>query len=125
MDNQSAEDGEINKCMTCRKKDQKFEMQCMGPLLEERLKPAPAWNATIIDFFGPIEIRGQVNKRSRGKVYGVLFNCLVSRAVFVDLSVDYINYEKFRCYLFSLKGGNRKLITPNFFATEIFSHRNF
>ena len=78
-----------NKCVTCRKKDQKFEMQCMGPLPEERLKPAPAWNATSIDFFGPIEIRGQVNKRPRGKVYGVLFNCLVSRAVYVDLSVDY------------------------------------
>ena len=37
----------------------------------------------------------------------------------------YIKYEKFRCDLISVKMGDRKLITPNFFATELFTHRKF
>ena len=53
----------------------------MSPLPDVRLQPAPAWSSVSLDLFGPIEIRGEVNKRSRGKAYGVLFNCLLTRAV--------------------------------------------
>ena len=42
-----------------------------------------------MDFFGPFEVRGEVNKRTRLKVYGVLFDCLVSRAVYIDIATDY------------------------------------
>ena len=78
-----------NKCLICKKKNKIFEYQCMGPLPDEKLNPAPAWHTISIDFFGPMKIRGEVKKRSRGKAYGVLFNCLVSRAVYVDLSTNY------------------------------------
>ena len=44
---------------------------------------------TSLDFFGPFGVRGEVNKRSRGKVYGLLFNCIVSRAVYVDVAHNY------------------------------------
>ena len=77
------------KCTLCRRLDLKIEDQSMGTLPVDRLKPAPAWSYTSIDLFGPFEIRGEINKGSRGKVYGVIFNCMLSRAVHLDLAVDY------------------------------------
>ena len=61
----------------------------MGDIPEFRLKPAPAWQFTGIGYCGPFTIKGEVNKRSRGKCYGVLFADLVSRAVHVDLAANY------------------------------------
>ena len=61
----------------------------MTPLPIERMKPAPAWSTTSIDMFGPFMIRGQVNKRARNKGYGIIFTCLLTRAVYLDLADDY------------------------------------
>ena len=61
----------------------------MGDLPLFRLKPAPAWNSTGIDYFGPFTIKGEVNKRSHGKCYGVLFADLASRAIHLDLAANY------------------------------------
>ena len=60
--------------------------QVMGSLPEERLKPSPPWYCTGVDLFGPFITRGEVQKRVRGKAYGVLFNCMTTRAVHVDVS---------------------------------------
>lgn len=57
----------------------------MGTLPKERLSPAPAWTATAIDFFGPFMTRGETNKRSRGKAYGLVFNCLASRGQYMSI----------------------------------------
>ena len=76
-------------CTTCKKLDGKLQQQVMGKIPIERLKPAPAWSYSSVDLFGPFEIKGETNKRSRSKGYGVLFNCMLSRAVYVDLSPDY------------------------------------
>ena len=78
-----------NKCIICRKLCGKFVSQKMGLLPIERLKPSPAWNSTGIDLFGPFEIKGEVNKRSTGKVYGVIFFCLPSTAIHLDITSDY------------------------------------
>ena len=77
------------KCVTCKKLDKRTEEQIMGALPDQRLKPAPAWTYTSLDYFGPFWIRGEVNKRSRGKAYGVIFTCLLTRAVHLDLAADY------------------------------------
>ena len=66
----------------------------MGKLLLERLKPSPAWSRTAIYLFVPFKIRDEVKKRTIGKTYGVIFNCLASRPVHVDLAADY-STEKF------------------------------
>ena len=47
------------------------------------------WHCTAIDLFGPFKIRDEVKKRTTGKVYGVIFNCLGTRAVQVELAPDY------------------------------------
>ena len=68
------------KCVHCRKFYAKSASQIMGMLPLERLKPAPAWNSIGIDL---------VNKRSFGKGYGVIFFCLPSTAVRIDIASDY------------------------------------
>ena len=55
----------------------------------ERLKPSPPFYHIGIDHFGPFRIRGEVQKRIKGKGYGVLINCFTTRAVYADISGDY------------------------------------
>lgn len=61
----------------------------MGILPALRLKPAPAFNNTMIDLFGPYNIRGEVQKRTTGKGYGVIFTDLSSRAVHIEAAFGY------------------------------------
>ena len=72
----------------------------MSPLPLCRLQPAPAWHAISLDYCGPFNIRGEVNKRSRGKC-----NCLISRAVYVDVtsSYDTDNFLKLLRRFYTLK----------------------
>lgn len=102
-------------CVKCKKLDKKTATQVMGQLPEERLKPAPAWHCTAIDLFGPFKIRDEVKKRSVGKAYGVIFNCLGTRAAHVDIAPDY-STEKFLMVLrrfVSLRGYPAKLLPDN------------
>lgn len=101
--------------MICKKLDKKTATQVMGQLPQERLKPAPAWHCTAIDFFGPFKVRDEVKKRTVGKAYGVIFNCLETRAVHVDVAPDYSS-EKFLMVLrrfVSLRGYPEKLLSDN------------
>ena len=83
----------VHHCVICRKKRKLRPEQILSPLSIERLKLAPAWNSISIDYCGPFVLRGEVNKRARGKAYMVLFNCLVSRAVHVDVAASYDSNE--------------------------------
>ena len=56
----------------------------MGKLPESRLKMAPPFTYSMVDFFGPFCIRGEVQKRTSGKGYGVIFTDLVMRAVHLE-----------------------------------------
>ena len=76
-------------CVTCRKLDKKLEEQIMAPLPMERMKPSPPFYNTSVDLFGPLDVKGEVNKRTKGKVFGVIFTCMYSRAVYCDLSQSY------------------------------------
>ena len=102
-------------CVTCKKLDKKTTTQLMGRLPQERIKPAPAWNCTAVDLFGPFRIRGEVQKRTTGKPYGVIYNCLSTRAVHVDLAPNY-STEKFLMVLrrfVSLRGYPAKITSDN------------
>ena len=77
------------RCTTCKKSDRQLQQQIMGKLPEERLNPAPAWSYVSMDLFGPYSIRGEANKRTRSRGYGVIFNCLLTRAVHLDVVCDY------------------------------------
>ena len=60
------------KCQLCKLRDAKFLEQPMGSLPEARLRPAPAFNHVMLDLFGPYTVRGEVQKRTSGKEYGVM-----------------------------------------------------
>ncbi|CAC5386337.1 unnamed protein product [Mytilus coruscus] len=73
----------------CRRRDNKCIGQQMGPLPLEQLQPSPAFSYCSVDLFGPLTIKDTVKGRTHGKAYGVLFNCMSSRAVYVDLADGY------------------------------------
>ena len=58
----------------------------MAPIPMERLKPYSPFFNTSLDLFGALEIKGEVNKRSKGKSFGVIFTFMFSKAVYFYLS---------------------------------------
>ena len=79
----------IDNCTFCKEKLKKLQEQIMSSLPIERLKPSPPFTNTMVDYFGPFTISGEVQKRVRGKCYGVIFTCLSARAVHIDIAADY------------------------------------
>ena len=79
----------ITACAICQRIRKRLCIQQMSALPVERLKPSPAFLYTCIDYFGPFMVKGEVQKRVRGKCYGVIFTCLACRAVYLDLAKDY------------------------------------
>ena len=77
------------RCVECRKIDKIFMQQKMSPLPAERLNPSPAFYHSAVDPFGPFSVKDMIKKRTTGKAYGVIFNCLYTRAVYVDLVEGY------------------------------------
>lgn len=89
------------------------EEQRMGQVMEERLKPTPAFYHTALDLFGPFFIRDTVKRRMRGKAFGVIFICLTTRADHLDLAEGYSTVD----FLASL----RRFISIRGFPHSIFS----
>uniref|UniRef100_A0A0P4VVJ2 Integrase catalytic domain-containing protein n=1 Tax=Scylla olivacea TaxID=85551 RepID=A0A0P4VVJ2_SCYOL len=83
----------------------------MDQVLEERMKPTPPFYHTAVDLFGPFNIKDTVKRRTHGKVYGVIFNCLVTRAVYVDLAEGYSASDFMATYqrFISVRGAPRIL----------------
>ena len=78
-----------SKCTTCKRLAGQLEQQCMGALGPERLQPSPPFYYTALDLFGPLTIKDTVKHRVRSKVFGVVYNCLSTRAVYIDLADGY------------------------------------
>ena len=76
-------------CYECRILDKKLAMQQMAPLPDSRLSMSPPFDVTSLDLFGPMEIRDTVKQRVSKKVWGVIFNCASTRAMYLDLTEDY------------------------------------
>ena len=105
----------IRSCQVCKAKFKKLSSQKMSPLPIERIKPSPPFQNVGLDYFGPFEIRGEVQKRTRGKCYGVLFACDSSRAVHADI-VQTFSTEAFLQALrrfANLRGWPRKIHSDN------------
>ena len=67
------------------------------------------------DLFGPYRIRNEVKKRTTSKTYGVIFTCLGTRAVYLDIAANY-STDKFLMVLrrfVSLHGYPSKLFSDN------------
>ena len=74
----------LARCVICRKYQGRCGNQKMADLPPDRVHPDdPPFTHVGVDYFGPIEV-----KRGRGTVkrYGVLFTCLTSRAVHLEIA---------------------------------------
>ena len=76
-------------CTKCKKIDRIAEKQVMGRLPTPRLQPSAPFMFVSCDLFGPMTIRGEINKRSQGKCFGIIFTCMATRAVSLDITSNY------------------------------------
>ena len=72
----------------CKLRDGNFLGLLMELLAEARLKPVPAFNHIMLDLFGPYMVRCEVQNRTSGKAYGVMFTDLAMRAVYIERCLD-------------------------------------
>ncbi len=74
----------IRECITCRRTNSSAGEQKMGDLPIDRLTPdLPPFTHVGVDYFGPLEIK---RGRSIVKRYGVIFTCLTSRAIHLEVA---------------------------------------
>lgn len=74
----------INKCIICKKLRGKPIIQKMADLPKERLESnQPPFNKVGVDYFGPFYTKCL---RSQVKRYGVIFTCMASRAVHIEMA---------------------------------------
>ncbi|XP_067936851.1 uncharacterized protein [Watersipora subatra] len=78
-----------NSCRMCRIREPKLLSQQMGCLPLGKLQQSAPFTNTVLDLFGPFPIRGEVQKRSTGKAWGVIFMDLYSRAVHIEPVFSY------------------------------------
>ena len=78
-----------SKCYRCRLLNKEMAEQLMSPLPNQRVLPTPPWTYTSVDLFGPLEHTDMVRKRLKEKCWGVIFTCMVTRAVHLDLTQAY------------------------------------
>ena len=73
----------IHECVTCRRLREKVQEQKMADLPSDRLEPAPPFTYCGVDYFGPWYVR---EGRKDLKRYEVLFTCLVTRAIHLEIA---------------------------------------
>lgn len=74
----------IRNCVFCRRMQARPGEQKMADLPEDRLYPdLPPFSHVGIDYFGPIEVK---RGRAQVKRWGVIFTCLVSRAIHLEMA---------------------------------------
>ena len=64
----------INQCRKCKDRLRCLQSQIMSPLPIESIKPCPAFSNVGVDYIGPFYTNGEVQKRVRGKAFGVIFD---------------------------------------------------
>ena len=77
------------KCQLCKLINAKRLSQLMGQMPPARLSPAPPFDSVMLDLFGPYHVRGEVQKRTTGKAWGVIFTDLCCRAVHIEVMFGY------------------------------------
>ncbi len=76
-------------CFTCRRRKKVRETQKMAPLPEHRMGLAPVFESMAVDLFGPITFQDTINKRGNGKAWGVVFVCMATSLVHVEVTDAY------------------------------------
>ncbi|XP_043109147.1 uncharacterized protein LOC122355169 [Puntigrus tetrazona] len=98
----------IRNCVICRKLRRSLEEQKMACLPSERVNPSPPFTYCGMDCFGPFPVK---QGRTTHKRYGLLFTCLSSRAIHIEM-LDTLSTDSFinglRC-LIAIRGAVRQI----------------
>ena len=103
-----------SRCVFCRDMAHKAEEQLMADLPDLRLAPhTPPFYYTSCDYFGPYNVKIRRNKQM--KHYGVIFTCLNTRAVHLELAVDLSTMEFMQVLrrFFSIRGHPALMMSDN------------
>ena len=102
------------RCVLCREIDEKTETQFMADLPRTRLEPfTPPFYYTACDVFGPYKVR--ISRNTTAKHYGVIFTCMNTRAVHLELAVDYSTMEFMQTLrrFFAIRGQPALMMSDN------------
>ena len=82
----------LSSCLLCKHRRSMPKLQLMGNLPKERIAVFKPATHTGVDCFGPVTIkqykRTRTSNNKQTKRCGVLFTCLTTRAVHLELSID-------------------------------------
>lgn len=87
----------------CRKARAKKCQQIMGDPPPERVSPARPFEHTTVGFFGPYDVKDEVRKKVKLKVWGIVFCCMLSRA----LHTDVVSNQSSEGFLLAYKSAER------------------
>ena len=76
----------LNSCQTCKIFNSKHACLPMAQIPENRLENAPCFTHSAVDFAGPIKYKNDDNRIS--KSYLLIWTCLVTRGVHIELTKD-------------------------------------
>ena len=77
----------VRGCVLCKKLAHKAHSTIMASLPSERLQPhSPPFYHTALDYFGPFVVK--ISRNRTAKHYGVIFTCMNSRAVHLEMAID-------------------------------------
>ncbi|XP_068723815.1 uncharacterized protein [Montipora capricornis] len=102
------------KCGFCKEMAHKTETQLMANLPALRLSPyTPPFYYTACDYVGPYSVK--VGRNKTAKHYGVVFTCLNTRAVHVEMAVDCSTMEFLQVLrrYFAIRGQPAVMISDN------------
>ena len=93
------------QCAFCREMVRRVETQQMADLPSVRLAPlTPPLHFPACDYFGPFKVK--VGRNKTAKHYGVIFTCLNTRAVHLEMTTDRSTMEFMQVLrsFFSIRG---------------------
>ena len=102
------------QCTFCREFEAKSETQFMANLPSYRLQPySPPFLYTSCDYFGPLKVK--IGRNKTAKHYGVIFTCLNTRAVHLELATDASTMDFLQVLrrFFSYRGYPELMISDN------------
>ena len=79
----------VHNCLRCRFLRHKLEQQKMASIPASIQGQFPPWTNIGLDLTGPITVKAMTNKRSTMKVWVVIFLCLNTKAVSMEISAGY------------------------------------
>ena len=88
----------VRKCVRCKYLRKLLEGQKMAALPDAIQGPSPPFYNIGVDLSGPIEVKAMTNKRAAMKVWVVIFVCLNTKAVCMELAPGYATKDFMLAY---------------------------